>query len=246
MRKVKPGDPLAIRAEDWNQLAEAAEYVARQRQEGKGQRLGLGNGIIRVVNYEDKPLPIYTVVTLKWRSKEVPNYDDETADVPIDTYYQGKLPTWKDAPYAVLQEPLEPGQIGRAMVYGITPVRLSGIGPFAEPIVDPNAAGMLRRGDSGSARVLCDQEPDSAWGIVLLGGGGGGSGGGSDVCLCEISENSTGTGGYPVKVYSVDDDGTAIGESMLFLTEIALGSKLPVGTRLLGHTVALRATGGNE
>lgn len=175
MRKVKPGDPLAIRAEDWNQLAEAVEYVARQRQEGKGQRLGLGNGIVRVVNDEDKPLPIYTVVALTGRSPAVPDYDEEHVTVSTDSYYHGRLPREANRPYAVLQEALQPKQVGRAMVYGITPVRLEGDGAFADPSIETDTEGMLQRSEGGSARVLCSPDWESPWGIVLLGCGGGGS-----------------------------------------------------------------------
>lgn len=150
----------------------------------------------------------------------------------------------------MLQEPLEPGQIGRARVYGITPVRLSGDGTFATPNVSEASAGMLLRGESGSARVLCEPSKDSAWGIVLLGGGGVGNGGGSDVRLCEITGGTTeftaGTGSYPINILSLSGAGTVLGKGTLFLTEIALGSKLPTGTHVLGHTVTLRATGGNE
>ena len=251
MRKVAPGDALHIRAADWNQLVEAAAFVAqRQRQEqSAGLRSGLGEGVLRVRNAETTSLPIYTVVALVRRSSSVTDYDVGGA-VDGEAYYDGGFPKTETQPYAVLQEPLEPGQIGRARVCGITPVRLSGDGPFAAPNVAKESAGMLLRGESGSARVLCEPSKGSAWGIVLLGGGGGGGGGGSDVRLCEItgntSEQTAGTGSYSVTILSLSDEGTELGKGTLFLTEIALGSRLPDGTRVLGHTVTLRATGGNE
>lgn len=173
MKKVAPGDALNIRAADWKQLVEAAAFVAqRQRQEqSAGLRSGLGEGVLRVRNAESIPLPIYTVVALVRRSSSVTDYD-AGGDVDGEAYYDGEFAKAETQPYAVLQEPLEPGQIGRARVYGITPVRLSGNGPCAAPNVAEESAGMLLRGESGSARVLCAPSPDSAWGIVLLGGGG--------------------------------------------------------------------------
>ncbi|MGN0886809.1 MAG: hypothetical protein ACI4RT_07405 [Candidatus Spyradenecus sp.] len=250
MKKVNAGDALVIRAADWNQLVDAANFVAEQRQKEAGGAIASGftEGIVRVHNTEATPLPIYTVVAISGRTPAVPDYDTEETRIPQEVYYEASLPTAENAPYAVLQEALEPDAVGRAKVFGITPVRLSGGSgqPYALPATATGTAGRMVSGESGTARILCPPT-SQGWGIVMLGGGGGGGGGTRDVRLCEIStDDKNGSGAYSVNLYSLDDAGQKIGSSTLFITEIALGSPLPVGTRVLGHLVTLRATGGNE
>ena len=250
MKKVNSGDALVIRAADWNQLVDAANFVAEQRQKEAGGAIASGftECIVRVHNTEATPLPIYTVVAISGRTPAVPDYDTEETRIPQEVYYEASLPTAENAPYAVLQEALEPDSVGRAKVFGITPVRLSGGSgqPYALPATAMGTAGRMVAGESGTARILCPPT-SQGWGIVMLGGGGGGGGGTSDVRLCEIStDDKNGSGSYPVNLYSLDDAGQKIGASTLFITEIALGSPLPAGTRVLGHLVTLRATGGNE
>lgn len=250
MGKVTQGAPLKIPAKDWNSFIDAAAYVAdRQRQEQGGPlKEGLSNGVIRVMNATEDTLPIYTAVALRGRNKEVPDYDVEGTEVPTDVYFNASLEITETRPYAVLQEPLEPGAIGKARVMGVTPVRFTGEAETA--FAAPNAKGRMVASESGSARILCAPAEADGWGIVMLGGGGGGGTTvtGSDVRLCEITDNADAqgsSGNYAVDIFSLDDEGNAIGSGTLFIAEIALGSKLPVGTRLLGHLVTLRTTGGN-
>ena len=250
MKKVRPGEPFKVSAADWNQIADAVRFVAEQQNKAQGGIIpaGMHEGLIRVHNATKAALPIYTVVALEGRTPSVPDYDYSTTSVPTEPYFKCSSNITEVSPYAVLQEPLGIDEVGKARVFGVTPVRFSdppGSGPFAAPCIGSDA-GRMAAGETGSARILC-APGSNHWGIVMLGGGGGGGGGTSDIRLCEIrNKESTGLGTYDVSVYSVNDDGTPIGRSTLCITEIALGSTLPERTRVLGHLSTLRITGGNE
>lgn len=179
MKKVSPGDPLKIYAADWNKIVDTVNRTP-QGVKSPTSRSGIGHGVIRVKNDTTDPFPVFTAVQITGHYPE-PNYTTNgstTASItndPLD-YYTATLPTTQGAAYAITQEPIPAGAIGKAMVYGITPARFidSTVSPFAEPSVDEATLGQMVGAQTGSARVLA--APTSAlWGMLMLGCGGGGS-----------------------------------------------------------------------
>ncbi len=87
------------------------------------------------------------------------------------------------------------------------------------------------------ARVTKEGIEQIARGVITYGGA---SGGGSDVKIFETNGQGDGATGY--------SGYTALGDKgyRLFIPEIALGAKIPDGSRVLGHAINLIATGGSE
>ena len=150
--------------------------------------------------------------------------------------------------YAVLLEPIEAGEIGRAMLLGLTPAKViinSADDKYAVPKAGSDS-GVLESSATGVARILWKAGGSGTqWCVLQLGGAGGG---GSDerVAMCKVTGGSA-QSGYRVSVYPngrSDEGGTE--SATLFVPDIALDADLPTGTWIVGHKALLSATGGDD
>ena len=151
-------------------------------------------------------------------------------------------------PYAILLEPLAKDQIGRAMVLGIVPAKVTiqdADDQYAVP-TPGSTTGALQSDSTGVARILWKAGgAGSQWCLLQLGGAGSGAGG-EKAYMCKVTGGST-RAGYQVTVYPNGRDDTGTTETaVLFLPDLALDSELPSGAWLIGHKCALKATGGND
>ena len=174
LHKVLPGQKVTFSANAHNAFAEAAQAL-RQRQHDVASEPGVvtrQSSIIKVRNRTEGPLPRFGIVAL---GEPIIAPDDHLAAFQVQVAFEGHAPVGPIAPgrFAVLLEPLTEDAIGRAVVAGVTPVRLT-LGPgschdFAEATAGTTQT--LQTGPTGTARVLWIEESGETerWAIVRLG-----------------------------------------------------------------------------
>ena len=123
MSKVLPGQPLRIPASDYNAMLDAARaYRARQHDVSVPLAAAGGAGIIPMRNDSGADLPVFAVLGI---SDVVFKHSDNENEFLYRFTAVGIVPNNDDHPtIAVTQEPIANGQIGRVMVFGVTPVKL--------------------------------------------------------------------------------------------------------------------------
>lgn len=191
LKKVQPGDPLAVPAEAYNAFVETAEAY-RQRRFARTTRMTHGAPIAQY-----GPLDAGTVLIRNDSGEPRDRFDvlgvDGVLIKPVDNEFEfwdrvrlrGGMPSTGHAGrFAILLEPAPQDTIVRACLLGLCQVRVymadEGHG-FAELAV--GQAGRLVSGTSGLAQLLWVEpaadrtDPDVAWTVVRLGGGGGGGAG---------------------------------------------------------------------
>ena len=249
MNKVQTGDPIQIKAVTWNSFIDAAEYVENLQSDQRGGPLSNGNysGVVLLKNGESTLFPRFSAMAITdVLIRPDVNEPEFTGKCPA---FLGRKVTnaYEEYPYAVLLEPVDAGKIGRALLLGIVPAKVSILDPehkFAEPMVG-NASGAMQSAENGVARIIWKGgNSGNQWCLLQLGGAG--SGGGDDkVVMCQVARGSLGAG-YEVNVYAEGKDSEATGSGILYLAELALNSTLPAGSWIIGHRAMLKVTGGNE
>jgi len=233
MNKVKPGDPVAISAAVWNDVLDAAAFAKNARRAGAGIPDGLAVGVVRVLNGTEEDLGRFAALGVGFGIGVSPD-----ANLPA---FQNEPPVLLggvsegDGPWAVLQEPVPAGKIGRATLFGVTPAEVDvsdeGHG-FAEPVPE-SAAGAIRSASSGTARILWKPAGTGLLWCLLHVGAGSGAAGDPSVCPAEVT-------GFEEGVYKVDLYGDGVlasrtGRATLALTEASMLARLPTGTIVLAH-----------
>ena len=235
MEKVKAGDKVVIRASTWNAFIDAANWTKEQRQNqlGKGLRSGVGTGIVLVKNGEGEQRDRFTALVLS--DIAIPPNVNEDEFVSCAPVFVGQKMTEEreGKPYAILLQPLAAGEIGRAMVLGITPAKVNiedAEDEYAVP-TPGSSTGALKSDATGVARII--------WKA-------GGGTGGEKAYMCKVNSGSV-KSGYQVTVYpNGREDSSSIYDAVLYMPDLALDSDLPSGAWLIGHKCALKATGGND
>ena len=250
MEKVRSGEQLVIKASTWNAFIDAANFTKEQRQNqfGKGLRSGVGAGVVLIKNAEPELRDRFTALILN--DIAVPPSANENEFVSCPPVFIGQRMTdeREGRPYAILLEPVAAGAIGRAMVFGIVPAKVSiqdADDQYAVPT--PNSsAGALQSDSTGVARIVWKAGGTGAqWCLLQLGGAGGGSGG-DKAYMCQVNGGSQ-SAGFNVTVYPNGRyDSKVKSSGILYVPELALGSEIPTGTWIIGHKSALKATGGND
>lgn len=250
MEKVRSGDELVIRASTWNAFVDAANWVRDQRinRGAKGVRSGAGVGIVFVKNAESEARERFTALVLC--DIAVPPNVNEDEFLSVQPVFIGQKMTdeREGKPYAILLEPIAPGEIGRAMLLGVVPARVNvGDADDGYAVPTPNSSsGALQSDTSGVARILWKAGgTGTQWCLLELGGAGGGSGG-DKAYMCRVN-GGTQSAGYNVTVYpNGRNDPKVKSSAILYVPELALGSQIEAGTWIIGHKSALKATGGSE
>jgi len=249
MEKVKAGDSVVIQASTWNAFIDAANFTKqmRQNQGGKGLRSGLGEGIVLLKNCESQTYDRFSALVITGICVTPDTNENEFLSCP--PVFQGNRMTEDRAekPYAITLEPIAAGEIGRAMLLGITPAKVT-VNDSEDGYAVPKAGstGEMESATTGVARILWKGSGSGLqWCLLQLGGAGAG-GGGEKAMMCKVSSGSA-TAGYQVTVYpnGRSDEGSSY-SALLFLPDLALDADLPSGTWVIGHKCAIASTGGNE
>ena len=250
MEKVRSGEPVNIKAATWNAFIDAANYTKemRQNQRGKGLKSGVGAGIVLVKNVESEQRDRFAALVLCDIAVPPNLNEDEFVSCPPVFIGQKMTEEREGKPYAILLEPLAKDQIGRAMVLGIVPAKVTiqdADDQYAVP-TPGSTTGALQSDSTGVARILWKAGGGgSQWCLLQLGGAGSGAGG-EKVYMCRVT-GGTAQAGYQVTVYlNGRSDTGATQSAVLYVPDIALDADLPSGAWLIGHKCALRATGGND
>ena len=166
-RKVRPGEKIQIPASLYNALLDLLNSRDNYLAKGPG---GTGAGFITVRNETATDVPRFGVIGL-----------GEPIILPTDnlTEFQQRLTSRgvepvPGRPFAIAQEPIAAGAIGRCAVSGLTPVKLSIYDPdpeaqWAEPA--NQSVQSLRTYRGGSMRILWRETGNSGtkWGLVAYG-----------------------------------------------------------------------------
>ena len=178
LKKVKPGDPLAIPAATFNTFVDAAQdFRNRQhRQERPLPPASAGSGTIRVKNASGADRDRFAVLGI-----DVPVFTptDNLEGFKNEPVLAGVVPTTANhlGRFVVLAEPLAAGAIGRAVLTGLTPVKvyIDDVAHRAADVDNSNAT-RLRSSTSGTASILwAEAGTGERWALVRLGGAGGGA-----------------------------------------------------------------------
>ena len=250
MEKVKSGDTVVIKASTWNAFIDAANFTKEQRQNqlGKGLKSGLATGIVLVKNAEGEQRDRFTALVLNDIAIPPNVNEDEFVSCPPVFIGQKMTEEREGKPYAILLQPLAAGEIGRAMVLGITPAQVTiqdADDQYAVP-TPGSSTGALQSDATGVARIIWKAGGSgSQWCILQLGGAGSGAGG-EKAFMCKVNAGTV-KDGYQVTVYPNGREDTSVTYgAVLYLPDLALDADLPSGAWLIGHKCALKATGGED
>jgi len=171
LKKAKPGDPLRIPAATFNTFVDSArDYL--QRKQGTGQKPTQAfrqTGIVLVKNASGADRGRFDVLGI-----DAPIF---TPAESIDSFkntvaVKGVTPAAGHAgSFVVLLEPIADGEIGRAVVSGVTPVKVN-VADESHGYADVAAgqAGYLVSEESGSALVLWKEAgTGQKWALVKMG-----------------------------------------------------------------------------
>jgi hypothetical protein len=171
LKKVQPGDALKIPASTFNTFIDAARDF-QQRTRHLGQQATPTHrsaGIVLVRNESGYDRDRFDVLAVSGSVFTPSDLDAFKNDVVLT----GATPTAgrDDGKFVILQEPLEDGAIGRAVLSGVTPVRIDVANAdhqFAD--VADNDATKLISADHGEAQILWKETGTGLkWALVRLG-----------------------------------------------------------------------------
>jgi len=174
LKKVLKGDGFDTRAQTWNAFIEAANYVRNQQALTAAESKGydLPGGVVLVRNKSGSTQPQFAILGIddliikpidaksiqKFRTQK-PVFDVKPlADTQSDVPFQIKN-------FVILQEPIKADALGKAMISGITPVKLdvkNTVHQFAKPIKDDSTK--LESSSRGPCRILWKDE--NSWALV--------------------------------------------------------------------------------
>ena len=180
LQRVRSGQPLRFPAAAYNAFAEATEdYQRRKGRQGGGPLSEpLPAGIVLVQNNSGADLPAFSILTINGLLFAL--FDSEGHDVGgLDEFkfhfaLNGQAPD-ADHPgnFVVLQEPIPAGELGRAMVAGVTPVQVTIKNEgdqYAEVRSDGEEGWDFLSGSVGSAQILWHEAGTGVqWSLVRLG-----------------------------------------------------------------------------
>jgi hypothetical protein len=172
-KKVQSGQPLAIPAAAFNAFLDAADDLRRRQQSRHqdSQPHWPQAGIVRVKNASGTARERFEILGV---DRPIFTPTDNLATFQNEVLLVGVQPVLEDhaGRFVVLLEPLGAGQIGRAVISGVCPVKLlvtEESDTFAE-IEDGNCHALKSAG-SGSATILWKEPGTGAdkWAVIRLG-----------------------------------------------------------------------------
>ena len=240
--KARPGQPLSIRAADWNAIAEAVAAVARM-QTGPGGLYGGAPASLVVIakNSTGSALAAGGVATVAAAVPAAP-----TPAAFLETPMFTLALTTATGPLVIAAEPIAFGASGRVVMAGLAVCQLQVLSTshlYAAPIASDLTK--LASAESGPARILHrNGTSGTVAAAVLLGAGGGGSAAAS----AEVAKVVALGSGYSYSVRQQDWNPTTSafvdrpGSSNLSARNVAEigvgpGQMVDVGTYVVLHTM---------
>jgi hypothetical protein len=174
-KHVQAGEPLRVSATAYNAMLDAA--LAHHQSQltvgaGPSQLLGSDQAVVLVRNDTGVDVPRFGVVGLD--APLILPADNEL-EFAARVTFRGVLPSANTrGRFAVLQEPLPMGKIGRAVIAGVTIARITisaGDTDFRWADVQSAATGSLRPDPDGAAQILWlkSQDEGEHWCAVRIG-----------------------------------------------------------------------------
>ena len=172
MEKVRQGEAVSIKAATWNSFLDAAEFAKRARRLVGAEAVpsGFGGNMVYVRNKCGETIPRFGAVVL---ADAVIPHDAASEDLECDTPAFDGVPaeggeeseseeeSEKEVrPFAVAVEPIENGEIGRALALGVTPAKVEIVHEedlCAEP-VPGSTSGAMRSTNVGYARIVWKED----------------------------------------------------------------------------------------
>ena len=188
MEKVHQGEAVSIKAATWNSFLDAAEFARRARRLVGAQAVpsGFGGNMVYVRNKCGETIPRFGAVVL---ADAVIPHDAASEDIECETPAFDGVPaeggdegggeseseeeSEKEVrPFAVAVEPIENGEIGRALALGVTPAKVEIVHEedlCAEP-VPGSTSGAMRSTNVGYARIVWKEDgTGEKWCFIRLG-----------------------------------------------------------------------------
>ena len=187
MEKVHQGEAVSIKAATWNSFLDAAEFARRARRLVGAQAVpsGFGGNMVYVRNKCGETIPRFGAVVL---ADAVIPHDAASEELECDTPAFDGVPAdggdegggegdeeeaeKEVRPFAVAVEPIENGEIGRALALGVTPAKVDIVHEedlCTEP-VPGSTSGAMRSTNVGYARIVWKEDgTGEKWCFIRLG-----------------------------------------------------------------------------
>ena len=184
MEKVHQGEAVSIKAATWNSFLDAADFARRARRLVGAQAVpsGFGGNMVYVRNKCGETIPRFGAVVLadaviphdaasEELECETPAFDGVPADGGGESESEEEAEK-EVRPFAVAVEPIENGEIGRALALGVTPAKVEIVHEedlCAEP-VPGSTSGAMRSTNVGYARIVWKEDGmGEKWCFIRLG-----------------------------------------------------------------------------
>lgn len=177
MNKVQSGQPLEIRARDYNAFVDAALAHRQRALDSAGMPPAtLAARTILVRNDSGDDVPRFGILGIDQPLLD-PRLDEDRFTAQVAVAGVTPLKNRHEGRFVILAQPLAAGKIGRAYAEGVCPVKIQPTANYhpdeqlrAAEIKDGDAS-MLQVVDFGSAEILWRdlRTPTSWWGVVRLG-----------------------------------------------------------------------------
>lgn len=200
LKKVGRGQRFRPAAGDWNAFIDAAlAHRAGLLDVASGQAARTAQpALVRVRNDADPAADLDQFAPVILDDILIPFADNETEFRSRPPVFKAVAPSAQnlDKPMAIIQQPLADGEVGRALLVGVTPAQVD-VASEGHRSAELAAEG-LKSADAGPARILW-KAPGTGlqWAIILLGGGGGGD----SLMIAELTEAVSSTE-YLASIYS--------------------------------------------
>lgn len=203
MPKLSPGGKLTkVLASEWNGFIDAANWVRQNAQNVTAVSGGAmrRDNIALVRNAGNAQLPAYSPVVLTNLAVK-PDADTGAPLIGNTPAFDAEKPSASNLtkPAAVLLEPLAAGKVGRAILCGVTPVRVT-ISAATDEFAGVDATGELLTAPTGAFRLLWKDTGTGAnkWAVAQFPYA---TGGGGEIRLMQVV--SVNTGAHTVATKSI-------------------------------------------
>lgn len=173
MRKVRSGEPLVIPAAAYNAFVDAAiDHRTRERNTlAELRRAGSQRGVVLVRNDSGEDVPAFHAMVISGVLVEPGDGDQERT-------FHGRTPlvgvkALEGSPplsFVVAQEPIADGQLGRCVMHGVTPARISVLDEIDTTCELKADETLLATSPLGGAPILWKEEgTGEKWAVIEVG-----------------------------------------------------------------------------
>jgi hypothetical protein len=234
MKKVVPGQRFSIGANDWNQIADVVNSQSPRM--GAGIAGNTSNQYILISNSTDVAITMYGIVELDGLAINPIIQADQygisvTYQEPVfSAIYPLAEHDNAHTTYAIAQEPIAPGCVGKACINGISLARCaysSGLGGYIKPNFNNSWVGTVTGGKT-QIKIISQTSAPSY----------------NSICVVHISpdvsdsmvpaiirDNIDGYGYYTVRLYENGFEQASTGNAMMYVPEGAYGLHSRAGMR---------------